>query len=182
MKNVIFWPNLHLLAMTVILLNALWCVLQCRGSDRLELLTSHRSLLCLQFGIIFHMESLITLWIGCRIAEGVLHGVIEIWAYPSFIRFDEVVRVSWRLFLGNHLYRLILPISVITHHSMLIGLGLVLLVLFSSFILIHKIIWWPRILANGSRSFLNLGADHIFSLALRFFIVTTNFSIKIRLS
>ena len=58
------------------------------------MVTSHRSLLRLHLGVISHIEILVALSSDRRIAKRVLHGVIEIRAYPSFICFHEVVRVS----------------------------------------------------------------------------------------
>ena len=103
MKNLVFRENLYRRATTIRLVYTLWCVLQDRGSDRWELLTSHRPLLRQHLGVICHIEVLVALSSDRMVADRILHGVIEIWAYPSFICFHEVVRVSWRLFLSLQL-------------------------------------------------------------------------------
>ena len=64
--------------MTVSLRDALRRVLQSRGCDRCELLTSHRPLLRLQHLIVLHLEGLIALVLSASMAERILHGVIEI--------------------------------------------------------------------------------------------------------
>lgn len=120
------------------------------------------SLLCLKLCILLNRKGPTVSILHSRIVYRVLHRVIEIWAYPSLVSFNKIVRVSCSLFWHQLLDRLIFPIILVFCDVMLIH--------FCSFVLIHQVVWWPLILTNRSWSFLNLGI--YLALWLRFFLVT----------
>ena len=81
----------------LILLDALGGVLE-RLVCNSNLVATKRPLLSSKFGILFNWKSPTAPILHTRIADCVLHRVIEIWAYPSLISFNKIVRISLCLF------------------------------------------------------------------------------------
>ena len=121
----------------------------------------HRPSLCLHLLVLLHAEGLPALRVldDC-LAKLVPHGDIEIRAHPALVRFHEVVGVAGALLLYDGLHRLVLLLVDI--------LGLVLL---RSLVLVHQVVGWPRVLANGGRPFLDLGAGCGVTFAFGLFFV-----------
>ena len=81
----------------LILLDALGGVLE-RLVCNSNLVATKRPLLSPKFGILFNGKSPTAPILHTRIADCVLHRLIEIWAYPSLISFNKIVRISLCLF------------------------------------------------------------------------------------
>ena len=98
MKSFIFGKRIRLLdTAALILLDALGGVLE-RLVCNSNLVATKRPLLSSKFGILFNWKSPTAPILHTRIADCVLHRVIEIWAYPSLISFNKIVRISLCLF------------------------------------------------------------------------------------
>ena len=98
MKSFILGKRIRLLnTAALILLDALGGVLE-RLVDNSDLVATKRPLLSSKFGILFYWKSPTAPILHARIADRVLHRVIEIWAYPSLISFNKIVRISLCLF------------------------------------------------------------------------------------
>ena len=147
----IFCLNTQVLAITMRLLHALRGVLEIRCSESRQLGTGYWSLLRLHLDVFSLEISFITLFSTTLVAEPILHRVIEISGYPSFIRLNKVVRVNNFLFICKLRGFLLLIVEIKFIFNRLI--------LLSSLVLVHKIIRWPIILADWSRALLDLRSN-----------------------
>ena len=98
MKSFILGKRIRLLnTAALILLDALGGVLE-RLVGNSNLVATKRPLLSSKFGILFYRKSPTASILHTGIADRVLHRVIEIWAYPSLISFNKIIRISLCLF------------------------------------------------------------------------------------